>query len=81
MKHVSSSSEAESFCLPWLKTMGKLRLSYVAILLPLAFHSLAAFICDVNSYGKPESSDCHTLFDKVTKDATSQARFFDEEQL
>lgn len=66
-------------------SMGKSQLSSVALLLlRLSLTPLAAFgfeICDVESYGKPHSSDCHTLFDKITKDTTSQARFFDEEQL
>ncbi len=61
--------------------MGTPRLSSVAVLLFLTFTALAASICDVDSYGKPEASECHTLFDKITNGATSQARFFDEEQL
>ena len=37
--------------------------------------------CDVSTYGKPEKSDCSTLFEKVTSSQNLQARFFDEEQL
>ena len=37
--------------------------------------------CDVSTFGKPEKSDCLTLFEKFTTPEDDQARFFDEEQL
>ncbi|KAL9137140.1 MAG: hypothetical protein Q9175_001652 [Cornicularia normoerica] len=37
--------------------------------------------CDVFTYGKPEKSDCLTLFEKFTSPQNLQTRFFDEEQL
>lgn len=37
--------------------------------------------CDVPTYGKPEKSDCLTLFEKITSPQNLQTRFFDEEQL
>lgn len=37
--------------------------------------------CDLSTYGKPEQSDCLTLFEKFTSQQSPQARFFDEEQL
>lgn len=62
-------------------TKGRPRMAYIVLLLLLSSTYLAEPICDVDSYGKPDSSDCTRLFDKITQDATSQARFFDEEQL
>ena len=40
-----------------------------------------AAICDLPTYGKPEKSDCLTLFEKFTSPQNLQTRFFDEEQL
>lgn len=54
----------------------------------LVFHMLCTYTvasqaasCDVSTYGKPEKSDCLTLFEKFTSPQNLQARFFDEEQL
>lgn len=54
----------------------------------LVFHLLCRYTaasqaasCDVSTYGKPEKSDCLTLFEKFTSPQNLQARFFDEEQL
>ena len=54
----------------------------------LVFHMLCAYTtasqvasCDISTYGKPEKSDCLTLFEKFTSPQNLQARFFDEEQL
>lgn len=40
-----------------------------------------AAICDSSTYGKPEKSDCLTLFEKFTSPQNLLPRFFDEEQL
>ena len=38
-------------------------------------------ICDAQTFGKPQISDCTTLFTKFTEPQILQTRFFDEEQL
>ena len=50
------------------------------LLCPYTTASQAA-TCNLSTYGKPEKSDCLTLFEKFTSQQNSQARFFDEEQL
>ena len=37
--------------------------------------------CDANTYGKPQRSDCHNLFNKILAPQELQTRFFVEEQL
>ena len=37
--------------------------------------------CDVDTYGKPEKTDCQILFEKFTSPQSLQTRIFVEEQL
>ena len=37
--------------------------------------------CDVDTYGKPEKTDCQTLFEKLTSPQNLRTRIFVEEQL
>lgn len=59
---------------------GFLPLLVLYLLCPCSAASQGAS-CDVSTYGKPEKSDCLTLFEKFTSPQNLQTRFFDEEQL
>ena len=60
--------------------MGRRQILLFYLFCPYTAASQAA-TCDVSSYGKPEKSDCLTLFEKFTSPQNLQTRFFDEEQL
>ena len=51
---------------------------YVLCSSTTASHSAS---CDVDTYGKPEKTDCQTLFEKFTSPQNLQTRIFVEEQL
>lgn len=65
--------------------MGFLRGFYPLILvlfsLPPYTKASQAAMCDSSTYGKPDKSDCRTLFEKLTSPQNLMPRFFDEEQL